>query len=194
MFDVFFSHILQKVPLTIADKELLKTYFTYKKLHKKQALLEEGQIAISLSFVTKGLLKSYNTDQKGVEHVNLFAWEGWWTSDLSSFFKEEKSVITIEAVEESEVLMITLLNFEKMTLEVPIMDRYFRILFQNSLYTKEQRLLSTATHSAEERYRHLAASNPQLLQRVPQNLIASYLGITPETLSRIKRGIALSKS
>lgn len=194
MFDVFFSHILQKVPLTIADKELLKTYFTFKKLHKKQLLLEEGQIAISLSFVTKGLLKSYNTDQKGVEHVNLFAWEGWWTSDLSSFFKEEKSVITIEAVEESEVLMITLLNFEKMTLEVPIMDRYFRILFQNSLYTKEQRLLSTVTQSAEERYRHLAASNPQLLQRVPQNLIASYLGITPETLSRIKRCIALSKS
>lgn len=193
MFEVLFSHILNKVALTNKDKELLKTYFTYRKLQKKEFLLHEGQVSTSLSFVTRGLLKSYNIDEKGVEHVNLFAWEGWWTSDLSSFFKQEKSVINIDAIEESEVLMITLANFEKMTLELPIMDRYFRILFQNSLYTKEQRLLSAVTYSAEEKYVNLLTSNPQLLQRVPQNLIASYLGITPETLSRIKRNIALSK-
>jgi CRP-like cAMP-binding protein len=193
MFEVLFSHVLNKVTLTNKDKELLKTYFTYRKLQKKEFLLYEGQVSTSLSFVTRGLLKSYNIDEKGVEHVNLFAWEGWWTSDLSSFFKQEKSVINIDAIEVSEVLMINLANFEKMTLELPIMDRYFRILFQNSLYTKEHRLLSAITYSAEEKYVNLLTSNPQLLQRVPQNLIASYLGITPETLSRIKRNIALSK-
>jgi CRP-like cAMP-binding protein len=193
MFEVLFSHVLNKVTLTNKDKELLKTYFTYRKLQKKEFLLYEGQVSTSLSFVTRGLLKSYNIDEKGVEHVNLFAWEGWWTSDLSSFFKQEKSVINIDAIEVSEVLMINLANFEKMTLELPIMDRYFRILFQNSLFTKEHRILSAVTYSAEEKYVNLLTSNPQLLQRVPQNLIASYLGITPETLSRIKRNIALSK-
>jgi CRP-like cAMP-binding protein len=86
-------------------------------------------------------------------------------------------------------LKITLADFEKMTLELPVMDRYFRILFQNSLFTKERRLLGSVTHSAEEKYLQLTESNPLLLQRVPQNLIASYLGITPETLSRIKKNI-----
>ena len=190
MFDVFFSHILEKVSLTDKEKELLKTYFTYKKLRKKQFLLEEGEVCHYLSFVERGLLKSYNVDEKGVEHVNLFAWEGWWTSDLSSFFKEERAVFTIDAIEDSEILMITLADFEKMTLEIPVMDRYFRILFQNSLFTKERRLLGSVTYSAEEKYLRLAESNPKLLLRVPQNLIASYLGITPETLSRIKKNIA----
>jgi CRP-like cAMP-binding protein len=190
MFEVFFLHILEKVSLTDNEKELLKTYFTSKKLRKKQFLLEEGEVCNYLSFVERGLLKSYNVDEKGVEHVSLFAWEGWWTSDLSSFFKEEKSIFTIDAIEDSEILMITLTDFEKMTLEIPIMDRYFRILFQNSLFTKERRLLNSVTYSAEDKYLLLAESNPKLLQRIPQNLIASYLGITPETLSRIKKNIA----
>jgi CRP-like cAMP-binding protein len=193
MFEVFFSHILEKVSLSDKEKELLKTYFTYKKLRKKQFLLEEGEICTYLSFVERGLLKSYNVDKKGVEHVNLFAWEGWWTSDLASFFKEEKAIFTIDAIEESEILMITLADFEKMTLEIPVMDRYFRMLFQNSLFTKERRLLGSVTYSAEEKYLQLAESNPKLLQRVPQNLIASYLGITPETLSRIKKNSAQQK-
>jgi hypothetical protein len=85
--------------------------------------------------------------------------------------------------------MITLADFEKMTIEIPVMDLYFRVLFQNSLFTKEQRLLRYVTYSAEEKYLRLAESNTQLLLRVPQNLIASYLGITSETLSRIKKNI-----
>jgi CRP-like cAMP-binding protein len=189
MFEVFFSHILEKVSLTDKEKELLKTYFTFTKLRKKQFLLKEGEVCNYLSFVEKGLLKSYNIDEKGVEHVNLFAWEGWWTSDLASFFKEENAIFSIDAIEDSEILKITLADFEKMTLELPVMDRYFRILFQNSLFTKERRLLGSVTYSAEEKYLQLAESNPLLLQRVPQNLIASYLGITPETLSRIKKNI-----
>jgi len=191
MFEVFFSHILKKVSLTENDKENIKTYFIAKKLRKKSFLLEEGEVCKYLSFVEKGLLKSYNIDQKGVEHINMFATEGWWIADICSFFSAEKAVLNIDALEDAELLMISLQDFEKMTLEVPIMDRYFRILFQNSLFTKEKRLMSAITHTAEEKYILITQNNPELIQRVPQHLIASYLGITPETLSRIKKNILI---
>ncbi|WP_367867665.1 Crp/Fnr family transcriptional regulator [Pedobacter sp. WC2423] len=146
-----------------------------------------------MSFVVKGLLRSYNVDEKGDEHMNMFSWEGWWTSDMSSFFSGEKAVFSIDAIENSELLIITLADFEEMTLKVPVMDRYFRLLFQNSLITKERRLISSVTDAAEEKYVRLMEYSPQIIQRIPQNLIASYLGITPETLSRIKKKITLRK-
>lgn len=143
--------------------------------------------------MSKGLLKSYNIDDKGVEHMNMFAWEGWWTSDMNSFLWGEKAFFNIDVLEDAELLMITLADYEAMTLKVPIMDRYFRILFQNSIVTKERRLVSSTTHSAEEKYMQLVESNAVIFQRIPQNLIASYLGITPETLSRIKNHTASHK-
>ncbi|ASU32526.1 Crp/Fnr family transcriptional regulator [Mucilaginibacter xinganensis] len=194
MFEVFFSHILQKVSLTDAEKEVVKTFFTFKKLRKRQYLLQAGDVCKYMAFVEKGLLRSYNVDDKGDEHMNMFALEGWWTSDMHSFFTGEKAVINIDAIEDAEVLMISPEAFEEMTLKVPKMDRYFRILFQNSLFTKERRLISSVTHTAEEKYTSLIESNPALVQRVPQNLIASYLGLAPETLSRIRKNIALRKS
>ncbi|MBD1394216.1 Crp/Fnr family transcriptional regulator [Mucilaginibacter glaciei] len=193
MFEVLFAHILQKVSLTDEEQETVRTYFTPKNLRKRQYLLQEGDTCKYLSFVAKGLLRSYNVDEKGDEHMNLFAWEGWWTSDMHSFFTGEKAVINIDAIEDAELLLITAEAFEEMTLKVPKMDRYFRILFQNSLFTKERRLISSVTHTAEEKYISLMESNPALVQRVPQNLIASYLGLAPETLSRIKKNIAHRK-
>ena len=190
MFDVLFSHILGKISLTEQEKETITTFFVPKKLRKRQYLLQEGDVCKYMAFVEKGLLRSYNVDEKGEEHMNLFAWEGWWTSDLHSFLSGEKAVFNIDAIEESELLMISLADFEEMTLQVPIMDRYFRILFQNSLVTKDRRLVSSNTHTAEEKYIQLTESNPKLIQRVPQNLVASYLGLAPETLSRIKKNIA----
>lgn len=193
MFEVFFSHITEKVSLTTEEKDMVKTFFVTKKLRKRQYLLQEGDVCKYLSFVTKGLLRSYNVDDKGDEHINLFALEGWWISDMYSFFSGEKAILNIDAIEDAEVLMITPADFEEMTLKVPKMDRYFRLLFQNSLVTKERRLMSSITHTAEEKYMLLAEFNPQLIKRIPQNLIASYLGLAPETLSRIKKNIASRK-
>ncbi|MBC8988044.1 Crp/Fnr family transcriptional regulator [Pedobacter sp. N36a] len=193
MFEVFFSHIQEKVSLNEVQKDILKTFFIPKKLRKKQYLLQQGDVCKYLSFVEKGLLMSYNVDDKGLEHINMFALEGWWSSDIHSFFTHENAVINIEALEDTEILMISSESFEEMTLKVPIMDRYFRILFQNSLFTKERRLISSISHTAQEKYIKFVESNPALVQRVPQNMIASYLGIAPETLSRIKKNIALGK-
>lgn len=192
MINVLFTHIQEKVTLTNEDKERIETFFVHKKLRKRQYLLQEGDFCKYLTFVAKGLLRTYNVDRKGDEHMSIFGWEGWWISDFNSFLSGEKAVFNIDAIEDSELFLISRSNYEALMLAVPVMDRYFRILYQNSLVTKEQRLMSSITHTAEERYLLLAESNPKIIERIPQNLVASYLGIVPETLSRIKKNL-LSK-
>ncbi|MCE7039082.1 Crp/Fnr family transcriptional regulator [Dyadobacter sp. CY312] len=193
MIQVLFSHIEEKVILTEADKETIQTFFVSKKLRKRQYLLQEGDVCKNLTFIAKGLLRTYNVDEKGDEHMSVFGWEGWWLSDFNSFLTGDPAVFNIDAIEDSELLLISHADYESLTLSVPIMDRYFRILYQNSIVTKERRLMSSITHSAEEKYVQLTQSNPKMIERVPQNLIASYLGIAPETLSRIKKNLTLRK-
>jgi len=193
MYDILFKHLEEKVTLSPSEKELITTFFTPATLKKRQILILEGQVCKYLTFVSKGLLKAYNVDEKGHEHINQFTPEGWWTSDMNSFFSGENSFYSIDALENSEVLLITREEFENLTLQVPVMDRYFRLLFQNSLITKERRLISSHTDSAEKKYKYLVENNPDLIKRVPQNLLASYLGLSAETLSRLKKNIMLGK-
>jgi CRP-like cAMP-binding protein len=186
MFDNLFYHIELKIHLTDQEKAIIQTFLVPKKLKSKQYLLQQGDHCKSFTFVSKGLLKSYNVDEKGNEHISVFAWEGWWVSDMPSFFTGKEATLNIEAMESSELLTITLVNYNLLLDQVPVMERYFRMLYQNSLLTKDLRLMSAATHTAEEKYISLIRSHPDLVQRVPQNLIASYLGLAPETISRIK--------
>ncbi|MEN4760366.1 Crp/Fnr family transcriptional regulator [Chryseobacterium sp. C39-AII1] len=190
MFDVLLSHIEDKVDLTEKDKSELQQFFTYKKIRKKQYLLQEGDVCKNLSFVSKGLLKSYMLDEKGSEHISMFAFEGWWISDFNSFINQEKALLNIDAIEETELLTITREEYENMMVKIPIMDRYFRILYQNSLVTKDYRLMVFNSFTAEEKYTQFAEKNPDIIQRVPHNLIASYLGLAPETVSRIRKKIS----
>ncbi|MCF2446589.1 Crp/Fnr family transcriptional regulator [Dyadobacter sp. CY345] len=193
MIDVLFSHIQEKVTLTNDEKETIKTFFVSKRLRKRQYLLQEGDVCKYLTFIASGLLRTYNVDEKGIEHMSVFGWEGWWLSDFSSFLTGKPAIYNIDAIEDSELLQISRQDYEDITIAVPIMDRYFRILYQNSIVTKERRLMSSNTHTAEEKYVELAESNPKMIERVPQNLVASYLGIAPETLSRIKKNLASRK-
>ncbi|MDE3125316.1 MAG: Crp/Fnr family transcriptional regulator [Bacteroidota bacterium] len=194
MFDVLLAHIQEKVTLSSADIDILKSFFIPKKLRKRQYVLQEGDVCKYLLFVEKGLLRMYHVDDKGTEHMIQFAWEGWWMADTYSFLSGDVSAYHIDAIEDAELLMITLPNFEALLLQLPVMERYFRILFQNNIISKERRLVNTISYSAEEKYTRLAAANPEMIQRIPQNLIASYLGVTPETLSRIRKKLIRSSS
>ncbi len=193
MIDVLFRHIQDKVSLSNEDKATIQGFFVPKKLRKRQYLLQEGEVCKYLTFVAKGLLRTYNVDEKGDEHMSIFGWEGWWLSDFHSFLSGDPAVFNIDAIEDAELLMISRSGYEELTLKVPIMDRYFRILYQNSLVTKERRLMSTITYTAQEKYLKLVESNPELIERIPQNMVASYLGIAPETLSRIRKNLATRK-
>ncbi|WBL23077.1 Crp/Fnr family transcriptional regulator [Zunongwangia sp. HRR-M8] len=189
MFKELFDNLEDKIELTESAKKRIPNFFSTKKLSKKQFLLQEGEYCKNLAFVAKGILKSYTIDDKGQEHISLFAMEGWWVSDFKSFIVDEKAILSIDAIEDSEVLLISRSNYEQLLVEVPVMERYFRILYQNSLVTKDRRLISSNTHTAEEKYAHFLKLYPSISQRIPQHLIASYLGLTPETISRIKKNI-----
>ena len=190
MFDILFEQIQQKVSLSDQDKEALPAFFTFKSLQKRQFLLHEGEVCKQMVFIKKGAVKSYTIDEKGNEHISLIGWEGWWISDFRSFIYQESGILSMEAIEDTEVLLITREDYERMMLKVPVMERYFRILYQNSLVTKDRRLISSNTYTAEEKYRELIASYPQIIHRIPQHLIASYMGLTPETFSRIKKKVS----
>jgi CRP-like cAMP-binding protein len=122
-----------------------------------------------------------------------FAFEGWWISDHFSFLTGESAVYNIDALEDSELLLISKQAEEKMLQKIPKFEKYFRILLQNSLIATQRRLISSLSQSAEERYNQLISVCPTIPQRVPQHMMASFLGITPETLSRIRKQIASSK-
>lgn len=191
MFDILISHIQQKVELNEKETELLQSFFIQKKLRKKQYLLQAGDVCKYLAFVSKGILKSYILDEKGNEKINLFGFEGWWISDFNSFIHEEKAVLNIDVIENAELLLISHENYEKLTVQIPKMDRYFRILYQNSLVTKDHRLIISNNYTAEEKYLHLVKNNPEMIQKLSHSLIASYLGLSPETISRIRKKILL---
>ena len=191
MFDVLISNIKEKVDINNHQIELLKSFFIEKKLRKKQFLLQQGELCRYLSFVSKGILKSYILDEKGLQRINLFAFEGWWISDFNSFINQEKAVLNIDAIENSELLLISYEDYEKLTLQIPIMDRYFRILYQKSLVTKDRRLIISNSFTAEEKYLQLVKNNPEMIQKISHSLIASYLGLSPETISRIRKKILL---
>lgn len=158
-----------------------------KKLRKRQFLVQSEEECKYLAFVDKGILRSYTVDNKGTEHVVQFAFEGSWISDMYGFFTGEPSTFSIDIIENSEVLILTYRNMEKMFVEVPKLERYFRILIQNSYVALQRRLAGTLTLSAEERYMKLLEQSPNIATKIPQHMVASYLGVTPETLSRIRK-------
>jgi CRP-like cAMP-binding protein len=193
MFELLFEKFDEKVSLTTEEKDLSKTFFTPKKIRRRQYLLQEGDPCKYIAFVEKGMLRSYSIDEKGNEHIMQFAFEGWWISDQYSFLTREPSIYNIDALEDSELLLLSQDAEEEMMNMIPKLERFFRLLLQNSLIATQRRLVSSLSHSAEEKYTELISSCPTIPQRVPQHMMASYLGITPETLSRIRKQLSLKK-
>ena len=193
MFEQLFHSINQKISLPAQELERIKPFFIPKKLRKRQYLLQEGDVCKYTTFVEKGALRSYSLHEKGNEHVIQFALEGWWVGDMYSFLTGEPSMYNIDALEEAELLLLTPAANEAMLAAVPAMEKYFRLLLQNNMIAMQRRLVASLSLSAEEKYTRLVNSYPDIIQRVPQHMIASYLGITPETLSRIRKQMSTTR-
>jgi CRP-like cAMP-binding protein len=193
MFEFLYQRITEKIAITDEEFAFCKTLFVPKKIRRRQYLLQEGDVAKYTAFVEKGILRSYTIDEKGNEHILQFALEGWWLADIDSFFHNNPSIFNMDALEDSELLLITKASYEELLQKVPKLERYFRILLQNNLIVTQRRLLGSLSQTAEEKYTKFLSTYTGCMERVPQHMIASYLGITRETLSRIRKQMAVQK-
>ncbi len=189
MYDLLLKNISRHIALSDAERDILFSFLTVRKLRKHQYLLQAGDVCRFETFVTKGLLRAYNVDDQGTERIIMFAPEDWWISDLYSLLTDTPSTLHIDALEDTEVVCIEKPNLEKLYTQVPKFERFMRIAFQNAFVSQQRRILGAISQTAEERYLSFIQKYPALQQRVPQVQIASYLGITPETLSRVRKSI-----
>lgn len=186
MYEQLFDSIHEVVSLTDEEWEECKNNFRPKRMLKRQFLLQEGDVCRELAFVEKGALYSYTVDSSGNKHVIRFAFDGWWMANLHSFFTGKPTRLNIEVLENSELLMLDRKNHEKLLEEIPTYERYHRIIVQNAYVALQQRVENALGLTAEEKYARLIEQNPEFMNRVPLNLVASYLGMSPETLSRVR--------
>ena len=193
MYEILEKRINEKISLTAEEFDLAKTLFIPKKLRKRQYLLQEGDVCRYLAFVEKGILRSFTVDEKGNEQVIQFALEGWWIADAYSLLTGEPSTQNIDALEDAEVLLLSKQSNEILFDKIPKFERYFRFLMQNNMIALQRRLMGSLTQSAEEKYATLSRNYPDIIQRIPQHMVASYLGVTPETLSRIRKQMSVKK-
>jgi CRP-like cAMP-binding protein len=158
-----------------------------KKVNKGEFLLREGEMAKYGMFVASGCLRTYTIDNQGKEHILQFSPEDWWTGDMSGFLNGVPSQLFIDAIEDSAVLLVDNVSFQKFNEYIPASAVAFRRGLQKSLVARNQRIVFSLSATAEERYSDFIKKYPSLIQRVPQHMIASYLGVSPETLSRIRK-------
>jgi CRP-like cAMP-binding protein len=193
MYEIFFQKFNEKVPLTAEEEADIKKYLSPKKLRKKQYLLQEGDVCKNIAFVEKGALRAYSVDDTGSDHIIQFALEGWTISDLYSFLTGEQATYNIDALEDSELVLISKSAHEQLLKEVPKYETYTRLQITGAYIAMQKRITSIISLPLEERYNNLTSMYPNIVQRVPQHMIAAFMGLTPETLSRVRRKITNKK-
>jgi CRP-like cAMP-binding protein len=180
------SYFERLIPLNKEEKELVLQKFHPRLFRKRQYLLQEGDICNQFYFVVRGCLRMYKIDEKGATHIVQFASENHWISDLGSFHGLKPSVLNIESLEDTVVLQINREDLISIYINAPKFDRIFRVLIENSFVRLQERLLQNISSTAEERYQSFLDVYPHLANRLSQVQVASFLGITPEFLSRLR--------
>ncbi len=176
-----------KNPLSSEEEALVIATFQPKKLRKKQYFLQEGDVCKYASFVVKGAMRQYSVDDKGIEHIVHLFIENYWASDRESTIMLTPSKYNIDAWEDTELLIITRAEMLDLMEKIPALVEMIRLMDERNAIANQRRLSSTISNSAEKRYEEFVENHPQFIQRFPQHIIASYLGITKETLSRIRK-------
>lgn len=188
-YQLLHNNISKRVQLPDEAWNRMKSLLAVESLKKREIWHKAGEVTQVMGFVLEGCVRTFYTDEKGHEHNIQFAFEDWWTADLMSFVTQEPASYSLEALEDTTLCIITKEDYEQLLLDFPIFERFFRLLVQNAYVAGQRRMIAVMSKNAEARYTNLIQKFPSLELRVAQHHIASYLGITPEALSRIKRNI-----
>lgn len=190
MFAVFKKYISEKITISDEDWIWIESLCTIKKLRKQQYLLQEGDVWRYHAFVCAGCMRRYSVDDKGLEHIIQFNTENWWTGDRISLMDGTPSKYNIDAIENSVVLLIAGEDFDLICKKIPVFNDLINNILQRSLNASQERIHAAISLTAEEKYLNFLKSFPNLSNRIPRYMLASYLGITPETLSRIRNVVS----
>ena len=180
------KHIEEIVPISDEEFEYVFSHLEHRKYKKHQFLVENKSDVANDHFVINGLVKQYYTNDSGKEHILQFAMETWWITDYPAYFKKLKATTNIDCLEDCEVLRLSLENRHKLCAELSNIQQYFLVRSNNGYSALQRRILSLLDQDAKGRYEQLIGLYPSLLQRVPKTLLASYLGVSRETLSRLQ--------
>lgn len=184
--DPLIANLSRHITLTDEELTLFSSRLRPLKVKRKEFLLRQGEVARDSAFVVSGCMKAYATDANGFEHILRFATPGWWVSDLSSFITKRQTQLAVEAVRDTQLLLLSRTDQLDLFDKIPKLERYFRILMENALVTTQMRLMDNMTLTARERYQRFCRMYPELVNEIPLKLIASFIGVTPEFLSRIR--------
>jgi CRP-like cAMP-binding protein len=173
------------VPLTDDEFAFVSAHFIIKKYKKHQYLIQEGEAVKYHYFIVSGLLKLVYTDDLAKQHIVSFAMEDWWESDFYAYYTQSKATMSLECVEDTEVLCLSLEGYKKLCNGLQKMERFFLEKANYGFLSAQRRIISSLTLNAKERYEQLLKQYPALVQRVPKSQLAAYLGVSRETLSRL---------
>lgn len=191
--NILFQNISKHIILTESEKSYFLSKLHLRKLKKKEIFIHENKVSECVAFVTSGCLRSYTIDDNGFEHVLQFAPPDWWITDMYSFITQKPGNVYIDAIEDSEVCILFRKDQLDIFEKIPAFERYFRILTENSLVSYRKRVIDGLSLSAVERYQDFCHRYPTLIECLPQKQIASYIGVTPEFLSKIRNKIKNKK-
>lgn len=187
MYKDIIQHVRKFIDLSESEVVVFNKYFETQQFKKKEFIIQEGRVCKQLYFVEKGCLRMYFINKKGVKQITQFALEGWWISDYQSFMNNTPSEYYIQPIEESIIVSINKQNLDKLLFELPQLEKYYRIIMQKALASAQHRSKLLYELSKEEFFFHFSTSFPEFMLRVPQYMIASYLGLTPEYLSELRK-------
>ena len=192
-FQPLLDYINRVVELTEEEEQKLVGLISTRKLLKGQYFLQQGDICKFSGFVVSGCTKTFYVDDEGQEHVVMFSTEDWWTSDMGSYIAQKPADFNVQCLEKTELIQFSFEQQEEMLRQIPKLERFFRIIIERALVASQKRVVRNLSMSAKDRYLFFRNEYPKIEQRIPQYLIASYLGITKEFLSKIKSQLILEQ-
>ncbi|NGP89494.1 Crp/Fnr family transcriptional regulator [Fodinibius halophilus] len=189
-YESLLQYIDEYVSLTDEEVEILKSLTRIKEVRKRQFVAEQDEICRYENFVVEGCLRSYHLDEEGNEHIIQFAVENWWIADMQSFLTQSPAHFSVDAIEPSVLIQFKYEDLQTLYANVPKLERFFRLIVQRAYIASQKRIVASYSKDAGKRYIDFRNQYPDIEKRVPQYMIASYLGISPEFLSKIRRRIA----